>query len=193
MDDEDDDVATEDGDLWYSDADGDGYGDASSTVLACEQPSDAVDNDEDCDDSNDTVHPDAEETCDGIDNDCDDLVDDDDNGVTGTTTYYGDSDADGYGGSTFSEELCEQPSGYVDNNDDCDDLDDQINPVAVEVCDEIDNDCDDLVDDEDDDVAGSDTWYQDSDGDGETNGEELGDPCCLWAAYDVPSEYPSER
>lgn len=30
---------------------------------------------------------------------------------------------------------------------------------------------------------------EDSDGDGLTNGEELGDPCCLWEAYDEPSTY----
>jgi len=30
---------------------------------------------------------------------------------------------------------------------------------------------------------------KDSDGDGLTNGEELGDPCCLWSAWDVPSDY----
>jgi len=29
----------------------------------------------------------------------------------------------------------------------------------------------------------------DSDGDGMTNGEELGDPCCLWRAHDVASQY----
>lgn len=30
---------------------------------------------------------------------------------------------------------------------------------------------------------------KDSDGDGLTNGEELGDPCCLWSAHDTPSVY----
>lgn len=29
----------------------------------------------------------------------------------------------------------------------------------------------------------------DSDGDGRTNGEELGDPCCLWEKSDTPSDY----
>jgi len=38
------------------------------------------------------------------------------------------------------------------------------------------------------------TWTRelceaDSDADGMTNGEELGDPCCLWEAYDTPSDY----
>eukprot|EP00928_Gymnodinium_smaydae_P080129 TRINITY_DN63900_c0_g1_i1.p1 TRINITY_DN63900_c0_g1~~TRINITY_DN63900_c0_g1_i1.p1 ORF type:complete len:612 (-),score=68.12 TRINITY_DN63900_c0_g1_i1:251-2086(-) len=30
---------------------------------------------------------------------------------------------------------------------------------------------------------------EDSDGDGLTNGEELGDPCCLWEEHDTPSSY----
>ena len=30
---------------------------------------------------------------------------------------------------------------------------------------------------------------KDSDDDGFTNGEELGDPCCVWDAFDVPSDY----
>eukprot|EP00419_Tripos_fusus_P006246 CAMPEP_0172675494 /NCGR_PEP_ID=MMETSP1074-20121228/13285_1 /TAXON_ID=2916 /ORGANISM="Ceratium fusus, Strain PA161109" /LENGTH=629 /DNA_ID=CAMNT_0013492949 /DNA_START=81 /DNA_END=1970 /DNA_ORIENTATION=- len=30
---------------------------------------------------------------------------------------------------------------------------------------------------------------KDSDGDGLSNGEELGDPCCVWGAYDIPSDY----
>lgn len=38
------------------------------------------------------------------------------------------------------------------------------------------------------------TWTKqfceaDSDGDGLTNGEELGDPCCVWGAWDAPSDY----
>lgn len=32
----------------------------------------------------------------------------------------------------------------------------------------------------------------DSDGDGLSNGEELGDPCCLWAAWGIPSDYTAD-
>ena len=35
---------------------------------------------------------------------------------------------------------CELPNGYVDNDDDCDDLNAEIN-FAVDICDQIDNDC----------------------------------------------------
>ena len=54
-----------------SDSDGDGYGDDSSSVEACDAPSGTVDNSEDCDDDDADINPAAAETCDGIDNDCD--------------------------------------------------------------------------------------------------------------------------
>ncbi|MCB9744160.1 MAG: putative metal-binding motif-containing protein, partial [Alphaproteobacteria bacterium] len=56
---------------WYADADGDGYGDASSTSEACEQPGGSVSDDTDCDDGDATVNPGATELCDGTDQDCD--------------------------------------------------------------------------------------------------------------------------
>ena len=56
---------------WYLDADGDGYGDGAVLQLDCEQPDDNVAVAGDCDDADPAIHPDAEETCDGIDNDCD--------------------------------------------------------------------------------------------------------------------------
>lgn len=63
---------------WLDD-DGDGFGDPGSPVEACELPEDAVLNDGDCDDGDDTINPDALEVCDGsVDEDCDGDVDEDD-------------------------------------------------------------------------------------------------------------------
>ena len=59
---------------WYLDGDGDGYG-GSEMVMACDQPSGGTTGSRDCDDTDATVHPDAEEVCDGIDNNCDGLTD----------------------------------------------------------------------------------------------------------------------
>ena len=54
----------------------------------------------------------------------------------------------------------------VDNQDDCNDEDLKINPLAIEVCDNVDNDCDRFVDDEDDSLETATTYYADGDGDG---------------------------
>ncbi len=57
---------------WHEDADGDGWGSDASTGLACEQPEGWLDSAGDCDDSDDSVHPGAEDApCDGVDSDCD--------------------------------------------------------------------------------------------------------------------------
>ena len=106
-----------------------------------------------------------------FDNDCDGLTDDEDDSLiaASTTTYYADNDRDGYGDEGMSVDACLAPVGYIDVADDCDDNDVNINPEGSEICDEIDNDCDGLIDDEDDSVntANGNTYFIDADGDGE--------------------------
>ncbi len=181
VDDDDPDVA--DPATWYTDADSDGHGDASSPVSACEAPSTAVDDDTDCDDTDATVSPSATEICNGTDDDCDALVDDDDPDVTGTTTWYLDVDSDGYGNAAFSTDTCEAPSSYVADATDCDDAHADAHPGGTEVCDGLDNDCNGDTDDDDADVDTSTggTWYADSDGDG------YGDAGTPVAACDQPA------
>ena len=153
-----------DAETWYADADGDGFGDASSTTAACSEPTGYTDDDTDCDDTDAAVNPDADELCstEGVDDDCDGDVDED--SASDASTWYGDADGDGYGGSTFTDTACDQPSGYVDNTDDCDDLDADVSPLATELCDGVDNDCDGTTDE--DAAADAATWYADGDGDG---------------------------
>lgn len=92
----------------------------------------------DCDDSNPDVNPGATEVCNGVDDDCDGEVDE---GVK--TTFYQDSDNDGYGNPQVTTQQCFAPDGYVADNTDCDDTDATIYPGATEVCgDGIDQDCD---------------------------------------------------
>jgi len=149
---------------WYADADSDGYGDPSSTTSACSQPSGYAATDTDCDDGDGAINPGATEACDGVDNDCDGLVDDDDSGVSGTTTWSIDYDSDGYGGSAYTLDRCSQPSGYVADQTDCDDGDAAINPAADELCNGVDDDCDGDIDE--DSAVDAATWYADSDRDG---------------------------
>jgi hypothetical protein len=131
------------GPMWYRDADNDGYGDGTAPPLqACYQPDGYVDNPNDCDDTNPEINPGAQEVCDGVDNDCDTLIDE---GFP-VLSWYRDHDEDGYGDPDMSVQACEQPPGYVGNPDDCNDEDAAIHPDAPEVCDGIDNNCDTQVD-----------------------------------------------
>ncbi len=97
--------------------------------------------DVDCDDDDPAVNPGATETCNGVDDDCDE---DTDEGF--------DQDEDGF--STCG------PDGVPGNgDDDCLDTDPGVNPDAEEVCNGEDDDCNDVVDDGDfdGDEDGSDT------------------------------------
>ncbi len=150
---------------WYLDADGDGRGDDATATEVCTPPSpDHVLDGGDCDDANSAVAPGLLEVCDGVDNDCDGLADDDDPAVTMLLSWYEDGDGDGVGDGPATM-ACIGPSGSVDTTGDCDDDDPAIVPGADEVCDSIDNDCDGLVDDADTVDEGT-VWYEDLDGDG---------------------------
>ena len=130
---------------WSQDADGDGYGNETVALVQCEQPEGFVFEVGDCDDAAEAINPDASEVCDGFDNDCDDLVDDDDDSVDVSTfsTWYVDDDGDGYGTEDSIIEQCAQPSGYALENNDCDDSLDTVNPgVSEQSGNGIDDNCD---------------------------------------------------
>jgi len=60
---------------FFRDADGDGYGDSTLTTEACQPPAGYVFDNTDCDDNEPARNPAALEICDGLDNDCDGLID----------------------------------------------------------------------------------------------------------------------
>jgi len=174
--------------IFYADADGDGYGDPNNSTQACSPPSGFVTNNDDCDDSDSTLNesdsdgdgftscqgdcddadptifPGATELCDGVDNNCNGQIDE---GVL--SIFYADVDGDGFGDPNNSIQACSPPAGYVNNNADCDDTNDNLNqsdfdgdgitscqgdcddfdptvfPGATELCDGLDNDCDGII------------------------------------------------
>ena len=104
---------------YYADIDEDGFGDPNARAQLCSPQDGFVIDNTDCDDGNATVYPGAPELCDGLDNDCNDSIDD---GIT-NTTFYADTDGDGLGDPNNSVEDCSVPDGFVTNDDDCDDTD----------------------------------------------------------------------
>ena len=158
---------------YYADSDGDGFGDLSSSTMACSAPPGYVENATDCDDTNENIYPGAPEICNDLDDDCDGATDED-----VFNTYYADADSDGYGDPGTTVESCSAPAGYVDNADDCNDSDPAINPSAAEICNGIDDDCDGSTDE-----GVLLTFYADSDADG------FGDPDNSTQACSAPSGY----
>ena len=109
-----------------TDSDGDGY---SVNGGSCGQV--------DCDDDNSSVNPGAVENCaNGIDDDCDGLVDALDPNAVNCPVVCIDADSDGYA-----------TNGGICGPKDCSDSDPAVNPAATEICaNGIDDDCDGLVD-----------------------------------------------
>ena len=168
------------------DKDGDGADDTgggptddTGTAVYADVDDDGFTSDVDCDDNNPAVNPAAGELCDGVDNDCDDAVDE---GLTGA--FYQDSDGDGYGDPSRIVEACELEPGLADNADDCDDTDDDVNPDAAELCNGFDDDCDEVVDE--DDAVDAGVWYLDEDQD------DFGDEEKTIVACDPPELYVAD-
>ena len=62
--------------------------------------------------------------------------------------WYLDNDGDTFGDASEQIAACGQPQGYVTNDLDCNDSETggNIHPNASEVCDDIDNNCDEEID-----------------------------------------------
>lgn len=134
---------------WYRDGDGDGYPRQDDTRVQCTAPANYIaargDGKWDCDDQAATVNPGAPERCSTpTDDNCDGHIND--SSAIDTTRFYFDGDGDAYGTPNSFLDRCEQPLNYVANNGDCDDNVSTINPMATEVCDGINNDCDAMKD-----------------------------------------------
>ena len=168
-----------DADTWYADVDGDGFGDAASSTVACAAPSGSVADGTDCDDGESSIHPGADEYCNGVDDDCDGTVDEDD--ALDASTWYADADGDGYGDAFSSAPACSQPTGFVADSSDCDDSRPSIYPGADEYCDGADSDCDGVADE--DDALDAATWFLDGDSDGYGTASTSTDACTQPSGY----------
>ena len=171
-----------------SDSDGDGIPDrqelefgSNPLILDLDADGDGAYWFDDCDDNDSSFAPDVTESLDGLDNDCDEDIDEDffwiDTDMDGLTDYAeyhqystdpndGDSDGDGLPDGTELNEFMSDPLVADSDSDldgwyhfqDCDDDDFERAPERPEELDGKDNDCDDLVDE--------DFYERDTDGDG---------------------------
>ena len=129
-------------DKYYYDGDQDGYGGDAQDFRYTSTPvppytAPVVG---DCDDGDPDIHPNADEYCNGIDDDCDGATDEDP--VDGTTYYY-DGDEDGYGRNDMTASLCAPSPPYTaTQGNDCNDGAPGVHPNLPDPCDAIDNDCD---------------------------------------------------
>ena len=97
-------------DVWYADADGDGFGIASDTVQRCEIPQGYIDNADDCNDNKVFQCPGAPELCNNQDDDCDGVID---NAPVNRTAWYVDGDGDGHGMLVDTSSISNvHPDGY---------------------------------------------------------------------------------
>ena len=163
---------------FYTDADEDGFAGTSSSYFY-DNAFVIVD---DCNDAESEINPDATEMCDGVDNNCDDEIDE--STAADASTWYHDVDGDGFGDVTDSQPACTQPANFVADDTDCNDNSDVANPEVTEVCDEIDNDCDAEIDESS--ASDATTWYHDVDGDG------FGDETDSQVACTQPSDYVAD-
>ncbi|MFP2958715.1 MopE-related protein [Myxococcus sp. 1LA] len=157
----------------YPDVDQDGHGDRNATPVpfcAGIPLGYVVGPADDCDDNNPSIRPGATELCNGIDDNCNDLIDEtfrnlgtscttevqctgvyicDATGIATTcqatatpTNWYLDDDEDGFGVGTAVMSCVAPGAGYANAGGDCNDGNPFTYPGAAELCDGQDNDCD---------------------------------------------------
>ena len=143
--------------VFYRDLDGDGYGTPMDEIIDCAPVPGYVVEGTDCDDGDADIRPGRSEDCNGLDDNCDDVIDE----TWPVDPYFLDDDMDGYGAGD-PVMACTAPAGHVVSDTDCDDTDAMVNPGIYADCEDgRDEDCDGEIDEGPDS-----TFYRDVDGDG---------------------------
>jgi hypothetical protein len=164
---------------WYYDQDGDGFG-IGAGACECEPPGvNYVSQGGDCDDSNVGVHPDITEGCNLVDDDCDGLTDE--SFAEGCETVYFDGDGDGWGDAAITDCLCKESKDYKKQSGDCNNENPNTYPGADELCDDEDNNCDEVIDEEN--AIGCVPYYLDQDKDGYGLSDQLKCLCAKIGDY----------
>ncbi|MBP8248876.1 MAG: T9SS type A sorting domain-containing protein, partial [Chitinophagales bacterium] len=123
----------------------------------------------DCNDTNPDIYPLLTDICNSIDDNCNGVTDEDAIFVT----YFLDNDGDLFGNELMDSISCNILIGYVENNLDCNDENPDINPLAVEICNAIDDNCNTDIDE----GLTIYTFYADADGDTHGNPDAAVDTC----------------
>jgi hypothetical protein len=101
--------------------------DDSNPIDDADGDADGSPDDVDCDDGNAAVNPDADELCNGIDDDCDGTTD---VGAVDALMLHADADGDGYGADPLVA-MCDPAAGIAVGGD-CDDANASVNPAACD-------------------------------------------------------------
>ena len=113
-----------------------------------------------------------QEICNEVDDDCDGIID---NGIT-YYTYYIDTDGDNFGNPLIDSVSClEELSGFTLDSTDCNDSNALINPLAIEICNSLDDNCNTFIDE----GLTINLFYLDADGDGFGNDTAFINSCLL--------------
>ena len=134
----------------FPDVDEDGFGqDGGDKCLCFTEPPYTSFQGGDCNDNSDAQNPLIPEVCNGVDDDCDGEVDSEDS--AGCVDYFSDVDEDGFGVLGVGKKcLCDPEAPFTAQEvGDCGPDDPEVFPGNMEVCDDLDNDCNGAVDDVD--------------------------------------------